>query len=121
MSWNNIRLELACSSQFPKGSPHRCYLFHLPLKASGLIDEEMIRASPRGATVRRFWPSQPDLRAYVVKRPEGWAFDYDSREDGDESVFHLDNDPIRVGELLTLMEPDGKRLSFTVTDIQLSN
>ncbi len=121
MIWNNIRLELACASQFPQGSPHRCYLLHLPLEASGLIDEEMVRATPRRATVRRFWPNQPDLRGYVVKRPEGWAFAYDSREDGDETVFHLDTHPIRIGECLTLTEPDGERLPFTVTNVQLLN
>ena len=98
MSWNNIRLELARASQFPQGSPHRCYLLHLPLEASGLTNEEMVRASPRRATVRRFWPSQPDLRGYMIKVPEGWAFSYESQKNGDETVFHLDTHPVRAGE-----------------------
>ena len=55
------------------GFPHHCYLLHLPLEARGLIDEEMVRASPKRATVRRFWPSQPDLRGYVIKMSKGWA------------------------------------------------
>ena len=121
MIWNNIRLELACASQFPKGSPHRCYLLQLPLEASGLIHEETVRASPKRATVRRFWPCQPDLRGYVIKTPCGWAFAYDSRENGDKTVFHLDTQPIRIGECLTLTEPDGERRPFIVTNVQLLN
>lgn len=121
MIWNHIRLELACAPQFPQGSPHRCYLLHLPLEASGLIDEEMVRASPRRATVRRFWPCQPDLRGYVIKTPSGWAFAYDPCEDGNETLFHLDTQPIRTGECLTLTEPDGQRLPFKVTNVQLLN
>lgn len=119
MSWNNIRLELARASQFPQGSPHRCYLLHLPLAESGLIDEEMVRASPRRATVRRFWPSQPDLRGQVIKVTQGWAFAYESWASEDETVFRMDEQPMRVGECIILTEPDGERLSFRVTDIQV--
>ena len=118
MSWNNIRLELARASQFPQGSPHRCYLLHLPLAAGGVIDEEMVRASPKRATVRRFWPSQPDLRGHVIKISQGWAFSYESRASDDETVFRLDASPMRIGECITLTEPDGERLPFRVTDIQ---
>ena len=119
MSWNNIRLELARASQFPQGSPHRCYLLHLPLAASGLIDEEMVRAFPQRATVRRFWPSQPDLRGDVIKTLEGWAFSYESQASSGETVFHLDAHPMRIGECIPLTEPNGERLPFRVTDIQV--
>ena len=118
MIWNNIRLELAFSSQFPQGSLHRCYLLHLPLEASGLINEEMVRATPKRATVRRFWPCQPDLRGYVIKTTNGWAFAY-PREDANETVLPLDIQPIRIGRCLTLTEPDGERLLFIVTNVQL--
>jgi hypothetical protein len=121
MSWNTIRLELACAPQFPHGSPHRCYLLYLPLEPGGLIDEEMVRASPRRATVRRFWPSQPDMRGYVMKTQDGWAFSYEAQETGDEAMFHLDTQPIRVGECITLTEPDGERLPFRVTNVQSLN
>lgn len=118
MSWTNIRLELARALQFPQGSPHRCYLLHLPLEESGLIDEAMVRASPKRATVRRFWPSQRDLRGHVIKIPQGWAFSYESWAADDETVFRLDAHPMRIGECITLTEPDGERLPFRVTDIK---
>jgi hypothetical protein len=119
MIWNHIRLELVCAPQFPQGSPHRCYLLYLPLEASGLIVEELVRASPKRATVRRFWPCQPDLRGYVIKTPNDWAFAYDLREDCNETLFPLDAQYICLGECLTLTEPDGQRLPFRVTNVQL--
>jgi hypothetical protein len=117
MSWNNIRLELACAREFPRGSPHRCYLLTLPLETSGLIDEELVLASPNRATVRRFWPSQADLRGNVIKTADGWAFSYESGEEADERVFDFDTHPIRVGECFTVTEPDRERLPFRVTNV----
>lgn len=117
MSWNNIRLELARGDEFPRGSPHRCYLLFLPLEASGFIDEALVLASPKRATVRRFWPSQPDLRGSVIKMPSGWAFSYESGNDGDEKLFDFDTHPIRVGECFSVTEPDRERLEFRVTNV----
>lgn len=116
MSWNNIRLELAYAIRFPLGSPHRCYLLHLPLKESGLIDDNLVCGAPKCATVRRFWPSQPDMRGYVVHTPNGWAFSYESQND--ETVFELDSHHIRIGECVTVTELDGERLPYRVTNVQ---
>lgn len=117
MSWNNIRLELARDREFPRGSPHRCYLLFLPLQATGCIDEALVLASPKRATVRRFWPSQADLRGNVIKTPNGWAFCYESREEGVEQLFDFDTHPIRVGECFAVTEPDRERLPFRVTNV----
>ena len=68
--------------------------------------------------MRRFWPSQPGLRGYMIKVPEGRAFSYESQKNGDETVFHLDTHPVRVGERITLTEPDGERLPLRVTNVQ---
>ena len=117
MNWKDIRMELACAPQFPRGSPHRCYLLHLPLGECGFIDEDLVHAAPRHATVRRFWPSQPDLRGHVVKTGDGWAFAYERQDQGSEMLFHMDAMPIRIGECITLTEPDGERLPFRVTAV----
>lgn len=110
-------MELACAPQFPLGSPHRCYLLHLPLGECGFIDEDLVDAAPRHATVRRFWPSQPDLRGHVVRAGDGWAFAYEQQDQGSEVLFHMDTTPIFVGECMTLTEPDGERLPFRVTAV----
>ena len=121
MNWQSIRLELARTKEFPEGSANRCYLLHLPLGEDGLIDASAVRATPAQATVRRFWPNQPDMFGYVIGTPNGWAFSYRPGEDDDETVFHLESHPIRLGEYITLTEPDGQRLPFRVASLQKLN
>ena len=118
MNWCSIRLELARTRDFPEGSASRCYLMRLPLTHEGLIDEAGLERNPAQATVRRFWPNAPDLSGYVIRTPKGWAFSYRVGEDDDEPVFHLESHPLRVGEYVTLMEPDGQQLPFRVVSLR---
>lgn len=118
MNWKNIRLELARTKEFPGGSVSRTYLFRLPLDDDGLIDEAALRALPAQATVRRFWPNEPDMVGYVIRTPRGWAFSYRIGEEDDEAIFHLETHPMRVGEYITLTEPDGRRLPFRVASVE---
>ena len=121
MNWKSIRLELARTKEFPGGSASRAYLLRLPLDSSGLIDEEALGHAPALATVHRHWPNEPDLSGYVVRTPNGWALSYEPGEDDDETVFHLETHPIRVGEYITLTEPDGRRLPFRVASLKQLN
>ena len=116
-NWKSIRLELARTKEFPEGSASRAYLLHLPLDPGGLIDEEALGHAPALATVHRHWPNEPDLSGYVIRTPNGWALSYQPGEDDDETVFHLETHPIRVGEYITLTEPDGRRLPFRVASL----
>ena len=117
MNWKCIRLELARTPDFPEGSASRAYLLRLPLDRDGHIDAAAIAAEPGQATVRRFWPSEPDMIGYVIRTPEGWAFSYEPGAADDEAVFHLETHPMVVGEYLTLTEPDGRRLPFRVARV----
>jgi hypothetical protein len=121
MNWKSIRLELAWTSDFPRGSPSRAYLLRLPLGDDGLIDEPVLSATPARATVRRFWPNQPDMTGYVVRANGGWVFSYEPGQADDEAVFHLENHPLRLGEYVTLNEPDGQLLQFRVASIERPN
>ena len=116
--WNLVRLELARTPEFPAGSASRAYMLRLPLGDDGLIDEAAIRASPGMASVRRFWPNEPDQQGYVIRRGDGWAFSYAVGDDDDEGVYHLESHPLRPGEYVTLTEPDGRRLPFRVVQAQ---
>ena len=51
-------------------------------------------------------------RPYLRRFPE----DEIGKED-DETVFHLETHPMRIGEYITLTEPDGSRLPFRVTSL----
>ena len=121
MNWKSIRLELARTSEFPEGSATRAYLLRLPLDDDGLIDEATLSSSPAQATVHRFWPNEPDLSGYVVRTPRGWALSYALGDEDDETVFHLETHPIRIGEYVTLTEPDGQQLPFRVASLRELN
>jgi hypothetical protein len=121
MNWKSIRLELARTKEFPEGSASRAYLLHLPLNDQGLIDEAALSGSPARATVHRFWPNERDRAGYVVRTPRGWALSYEPGEADDETVFHLETHPIRLGEYVTLAEPDGSQLPFRVASLKALN
>ncbi|MGE5723301.1 MAG: hypothetical protein ACM3YM_12665 [Sphingomonadales bacterium] len=118
MNWKNIRLELARTRDFPEGSASRAYLLRLPVGDDGLIDEAALRAAPARATVRRHWPSEPDMTGYVIRTPRGWALSYRKGEDDDETIYHLETHAMRQGEYITLTEPDGQKLPFRIASLQ---
>ena len=121
MNWKSIRLELARTKEFPEGSASRAYLLRLPLDENGLIDEQALHHAPALATVHRHWPNEPDLSGYVIRTPRGWALSYEPGEDDDEAVFHLETHPLRMGEYITLTEPDGRQLPFRVASLKQLN
>ncbi len=116
--WHIVKLELARTEDFPSGSPSRSYLIRLPLDENGLIDEAARKADPQRATIRRYWPNEADQSGYVLKAKGGWVFSYAVGEDDDESIFHMENHPLKVGEYLTLTEPNGERLPFRIVSAQ---
>jgi hypothetical protein len=46
---------------------------------------------------------------------------YEPGEEDDETVFHLETHPLRIGEYVTLTEPDGTRLPFRVASLKQLN
>jgi hypothetical protein len=114
MSWRTIRLELARSPGFPKGSASRAYLLHLPVDANGRVDEDAFRRAPALATVRRHWPNERDRTGHVIRRTSGWAFSYAMADRENEELLHFDMHKLRAGEDVTITEPDGTRLPYRV-------
>lgn len=112
--WSLVRLELGRTPEFPEGSVSRAYLLRLPLDSNGLVDPVALAQNPAMGTIRRFWPNEADLRGYVVRKGKGWAFSYAMGEDDDEDVYHLESHPLRLGEYVTVTEPDGERYPFRV-------
>jgi hypothetical protein len=115
MSWMTIRIELARTPAFPEGSPSHAYMLHLPLNEAGLIDVDAWAKDKTRATVRRLWPGEPDQFGQVVRtRGGGWAFSYAPGSDDDESLFHLADHRLQVGDYMSVTEVDGDRLPFKV-------
>ena len=116
MNWKRIRLELAGTREFPKGSAGRAFLLRLPLGDDGSIDESEMVKRPSRATVRRFWASEPDRSGRIVRCPSGWECRCGQR--GYETLaFHLTAQPLRLGEQVTMTGPDGSELPFRVANM----
>lgn len=117
MNWKTIRLELASTPDFPAGSAGRAYLIRLPLDENGMLDEAALRRRPHHATVHRFWPSEADRSGHIERTQSGWCLrccGYPS----DEAMPLIDDQPIRLGATVMVIEADGHRLPFRVTDIR---
>lgn len=117
MKWKMIRLELASTDEHPAGSPGRAYLIRLPLEEDGEVDEAALDGRPSQATVRRFWPSEPDRSGLIERAAAGWAL----RCNGGRSqatIATLDRQPLRLGENVLITDADGKRLPFRVASIR---
>ncbi|MFC3440559.1 hypothetical protein ACFOKF_04965 [Sphingobium rhizovicinum] len=110
MTWTTIRLELARTPAFPNGSAARSYVLRLPLEPDGRIDEQEYRHHPEYATVRRFWPNEPDRHGHLLRTAEGWACSYPP----DQAPFRLETAEIRSGSRLILTQADGENLPFEV-------
>lgn len=130
MTWKVIRLELASSREFPRGSAGRSYLIRLPLTEEGAIDTAALESQPALATVRRHWPNQADMLGYLEHTPLGYAIRYEmngeARLDGRSNAnacchdrqFEFGADAIKVGEQIFLTEPDGCQLRFRIASLQ---
>lgn len=116
MNWKAIRLELARTSDFPNGSASRAYLMRLPLLEDGAIDECALKKAPEQATVRRLWPSEPDLSGHLVRAGDGWAF-LAGRNGSARVIAEIDPRPISEGSLLTFRER-GRDLPFRVAQVR---
>ena len=120
MKWKVIRLELASSWEFPRGSASRTYLIRVPLTDDGAIDAATLEAQPARATVRRYWSNQADMLGYLVRTPLGYAIRYEANGQGetDPHLFRFGAEAIKVGEQIALTELDGSELQFRVASLQ---
>jgi hypothetical protein len=116
--WNLVRLELARTADFPHGSASRAFMLRVPLDEQGLIDGAALARRPGMATVRRFWPNEADQTGHLVRNGKGWVFSYAVGEGDDEKLYHLQDHPLRVGDYVTLSEPDGSSFPFRVVRSQ---
>jgi hypothetical protein len=93
-------------------------MLRVPLDAEGRIDEAALARRPAMATVRRFWPNEPDQTGYLMRTGKGWRFTYALGEDDDKEVYHLEPHPLRVGDCVTITEADGASYPFRVARSQ---
>lgn len=121
MNWKSIRLELGCTADFPNGSASRAYLLRLPLTADGRIDASALESKPEQATVRRFWPSEPDLSGHVRRVGEEWGCVMDRGFDRPVIFSRFGSIPISEGTTLMLRGQQGEPLPFRVAKLSTLN
>ena len=115
MNWRSIRLELASTGQFPAGSVSRAYLIRLPLDDRDTVDEGAVLAHPSRATARRHWSSEPDEQGLIVKSGDEWKICGNGNQ---QRTLGLNGTPLRLGNKISLIEPDGTTLPLTVASIR---
>ena len=114
-NWKNIRLELARTNEFPAGSVSRGYLLRLPLNDHDGVDQAALELSPHWATVRRYWSTEPDEAGIVLPVERGWVLRCNGKPD---RLLELNRLPIRLGQQIAVVEPDGATLPFRVASIR---
>lgn len=112
--WKKIRLELGSTSAFPSGSVSRGYLIELPLDEDDRIDETALSLKPHRATVHRYWSTEPDESGFIIPVEGGWTMRCSG---GPDRALLLGGQPIRLGEQVSILEPDGA-LPFRVAGIR---
>lgn len=118
MNWKQIRLTLARTPEYPSGSSEHAYELVLPVGTDGIIDLAAFERMPGRATVQRLWPGQDTMRGAILRQKGGFVFSYAPGEADDEQIFHLENHPLRLGEYITLTEPDGDRLAYQIAAVR---
>ncbi|HEY8592468.1 MAG TPA: hypothetical protein VIL42_06340 [Sphingomicrobium sp.] len=113
MNWKKIRLELAGTSDHPRGSVSRGYLICAPLDESGVVDEEVLARAPHKATVRRFWSTEPDEKGQLVRSDGHLALRCNGKAD---RLLPL-NGELRLGARVDVVGADGRALPFRIASI----
>jgi hypothetical protein len=115
MHWRSIRLELGSTGDFPAGSVSRAFLMSLPLDDFDVVDGATLARAPFKATVRRHWSSEPDERGQIVPSGRDWAMRCHGKPD---RVLRFDGAPMRLGQQVSVVEPDGTVLPLRVTSVR---
>jgi hypothetical protein len=117
MQWKLIRLELASSGDFPRGSAGRAYLLRAPMNDDGEIDGTVLEQEPGRAIVRRHWANEADKIGYLVRTPSGVAIRYESDQNVAPGLFPIGCTSIKVGQQVVLTDLDGRELPFRVANL----
>jgi hypothetical protein len=115
MNWRLIRLELGKTVEFPTGSVSRAYLVRLPLNDHDHVDEDALAQNPSKATVRRHWSTEPDQAGLMIQCGADWGM---RGANMPERVLQLNGTPVRLGQQVSVREPDGSVLPFKIASVR---
>ncbi len=116
--WRLVRLEHAPTGVFPAGSATRAYLLRVPLNSNGHIDPLMHAVDQRRATMRRFWPSEPDRSGYIVREEATWHFIVTNNGPQTDDIAWFEDCALRIGRMLEIIELANGPIPFRVAAIR---
>ena len=119
MTWQSVRLELDRTQDFPSGSAVRAYLLRLPVDAEGRIDEAAMSRAPERATMRRFWPNEPDCSGYVRCVGDRCLCVTAGDDCACSVVSEFERGAITEGGLVIFTDRDGTRWPFRVAKMRM--
>jgi hypothetical protein len=117
MHWKTVRLELAPTAKFPRGSAGRAFLMNVPIDKNGCIDRAAVENDPARATVRRYWASEPDSFGLIEAFEGSWALQ--CRPNGrNAETFLLEGTPLSLNARVNVRNAEGTELPFRVASIR---
>jgi hypothetical protein len=90
-------------------------LIRLPLSDDDTIDRAAFSEAPFKATMRRHWSSDADERGVLVEHGAEWAL---RCRDKPDRLLRLNGTPLRLGQRVSLVEPDGSVLPLKVASVR---
>jgi hypothetical protein len=117
-----ITLNAARSKEFPDGSIRHGYDFIAPLTEDGHIDLEAWKKRRGECFAHRFWADEPSMRGLLVHRAGGsggstWTFEWNGDKNQEEEGYRFGDHAFRVGEYVSVREPDGQMFTFRVVGV----
>ena len=117
-----VTLQAARSKEFPDGSIRHGYDFIAPLDNEGRIDLESWKAHRSECFAHRFWADEPTMQGLLAHRAGGlggstWTFEWKSRATDEDEGYRFGDHLFRVGEYVSVREPEGDMLTFRVVSV----
>jgi hypothetical protein len=122
MALLQVTLAMASGPGFPEGSPEHRYEIELALDAAGRPDSAAWEADPVPWRARRFAPGADPVQGDVQHEPDnGWSIRFFGAAaegpDAPETRFDTGTEPVRPGEYVAVLEPDGAAFSYRVVAV----
>ena len=118
MTLNLIRLESVGEGERADSDPREGYLFQAPLTEEGTLDSDAFEIVSNLCRVRRFARHTVNESGQLVRTEEGWAFSCVLGESDETPIVRLVAESFRIGDVVTITEPDGEARSYRVVSIE---
>ena len=115
---SKIRLELARTPEFPKGSPKHGYELVAPLTKDEHIHEKNVIEVKHRCPAVEFWGGELPEEGVFRRTGTGWQFDTVTEAAKDDEPFDIDRHLLSPTTYITIRSRDGVQRPFRVVSIE---